>query len=145
MIASEFFETLGYLANPASRCKLDAEMHHRSQSRFEEDYEARSGIKPSPPDNQNYYVLHSEADKWGVELRVYFFSTQGGSIPVAIQPMVVSSRPGSLQNRRINNNTLIWDLIEYGFLLGDIQNEARIRRRVPPEHMADFESGFSLV
>lgn len=142
MNANEFFEILGYLANPERQCKLDAEMHAKSRHRFESRYISLSGETPQP-DDQNYYILHDDADKWGVELRIYF-NADKSCLPQAIQSMVVSPRPGGRYNTRINNNELIWDLIEHGFLLGDGQDIERIKNYVPAEYLADFEHGFSM-
>jgi len=142
MNTSEFFEILGFLANPARHCKLDAEMHSRSRQGFESRYITLSGETPQS-DDRNYYILHDDADKWGVELRIYFDGNKP-SLPQPIQPMAVSSRPGGVHGLRINNNDLIWDLIEYGFLLGDTQDDGRIRSGVPAEYMDDFDRGFSI-
>ena len=142
MNRSEFFEILGYLSSPHRRCKLDAEMHSRTQRKFESKYSRLTGITPTV-DDHNYYILHQGADKWGVELRVYFDSDQS-SVPQIIRNMIRSSRPGEPRNSRINDNKLIWRLIEYGFLLNDIQNINRIRSYVPIQYITDFERGFSL-
>ena len=91
----------------------------------------------------NYYILHEGADKWGVELRIYFDSNEA-SIPQIIRNMVRSSRPGEPRNSRINDNKLIWKFIEHGFLLNDSQDVARIRSRIPTQFLVDFERGFSL-
>lgn len=137
----EFFEVLGYLANSNRQCKLDAEMPLKSQAEFETRYISLTEITPYP-DDRNYYILHEEADKWGIELRIYF-KADINNVPQIIRDMVRSSRPGEPRNCRINDNELIWQLIAHGFLLGDSQDIERIRSRVPPEFMADFERGFS--
>ena len=138
----EFFEVLGYLTNPNRQCKLDAEMHPRSQHNFESRYIELTGHAPQP-DDHNYYILHKGADKWGLELRVYFVSASD-NIPRAIQNMVVSPRPATIYNCRINDNNLIWRLIENGILLSDIQDEGRIRNMVPEQHSTDFNRGYQL-
>lgn len=142
MTPNEFFEVLGYLTHPKRECKLDAEMHSGAQNGFERRYLLLSGITPRV-NNHNYYILHQGADKWGVELRVYFYNTSG-TVPQAIQTMIRSSRPGDLRDTRINNNDLIWDFIEYGFLLDDTQNEPRVRQRVPAQYLSDFNRGYNI-
>jgi len=142
MNQNEFFEALGYLSSPQRNCKLDAEMHLGSQTRFESEYSHLTGIIPVA-DYHNYYILHEGADKWGVELRIYFDSNEA-SIPQIIRNMVRSSRPGEPRNSRINDNKLIWKFIEHGFLLNDLQDIARIRSKIPAQFLANFERGFSL-
>ncbi len=139
---NEFFEILGYLTNSNRQCKLDAEMPANAQNGFESHYNRLTGIIPQP-DNQNYYILHQGADKWGVELRIYFIANFD-NIPLVIQNMAVTPRPSTIYNRRINDNDLIWRFIEYGFLLGDTQNESRIRNRVPNQFLADFNRGYQI-
>ena len=138
---SDFFEALGYLSNPSRQCKLDAEMPANSRSQFESLYYNLTGIRPQS-NNLNYYILHQGADKWGVELRIYF--TSSVNVPELITNMIVTPRPSTIYNARINNNEFIWRLIEYGFLLGETQNVERIRNRIPFEHLGDFENGFEL-
>ena len=142
MSQNEFFETLGYLSSPQRSCKLDAEMHSKAQREFESMYSRLTGVTPIV-DNHNYYILHEGADKWGVELRIYF-DAEERNIPSIIRNMVRSSRPGEPRTSRINDNSLIWKLIEYGFLLNDNQDVDRVRGRVPIEFVPDFERGFSL-
>ena len=138
----EFFEVLGYLTNPNRQCKLDAEMPVNAQNGFESRYVRLTGITPQP-DDHNYYILHEGADKWGVELRIYF-NADFNNIPSTIQNMVVTPRPGTIYTRRINDNNLIWRLIEYGLLLSDTQDENRIRNRVPNQFLADFNRGYQI-
>lgn len=140
---SDFFEILGYFSNPHRQCKLDAEMPERARLSFESRYSGLVGIMPIP-DNHNYYILHDGANKWGVELRIYFVGNLK-NIPLIIQNMVVTPRPSTVYNRRINDNRLIWRLIEYGLLLGDTQNEGRIRNTVPSQFMSDFNRGYQIL
>jgi len=72
------------------------------------------------------------------------FNADERSIPPIIRNMIRSPRPGDPHNSRINDNSLIWKLIEYGFLLSDNQDVDRVRGRVPIEFVPDFERGFSL-
>ena len=138
----DFFEVLGYLTNPNKQCKLDAEMHPNVRDGFESRYVELTGIVPQP-DNRNYYIWSEDANKWGLELRVYFYA-DSDNIPLTISSKVVTSRPGMIQNRRINGNDLIWHLIEYGFLLSDTQDEDRIRNMVPNQFIDDFNRGYQI-
>ncbi|MFH1371953.1 MAG: hypothetical protein ABII09_11805 [Planctomycetota bacterium] len=139
----DFFIVLGYLAKPIRQCKLDAEMPTKEQSKFTSRYMRLTGITPQP-DNRNYYILHEGADKWGLELRLYFIA-ENSSVPPILRSMVVTPRPATIYNKRINDNNLIWHLIEYGLLLGDTQDESRIRGRVPSEYIDDFNIGYQII
>ena len=147
MKPSEFFEVLGYLAAPGRRCKLDVEVPITNAQSFKDKYAGLSGTEPMV-DDHNFFLWPEGANKWGVELRIYFVANKV-NIPSAILGMVVSPRfrpqSGTAHNCRINNNKFIWTLIEYGFILGDSQNAQRIRDRVPSEYISYFERGFSLL
>ena len=140
MTPQEFFECLGYLAAPHRETKLDAEVPESSRARFEEKYYKLTGIHPIP-DNHNYYILHPGADKWGIELRIYFIANN--NIPSALNRMRVTPRPGTKYNSRINDNKFIWKLVEYGFRLDDLQNLNLIKRKVPSQYMTDFNRGLN--
>ncbi|MDD5546527.1 MAG: hypothetical protein PHO67_05175 [Candidatus Omnitrophica bacterium] len=142
MKSKEFYEVLGYLASPKRNCKLDAEMHPKSQARFEQKYKRESGIAPTP-DNRNYYILHVGADKWGVELRIYFDGKRS-NVPKLIIGMIRSSSPREPREFRINDNTLLWKLIKHGFVLADGQVVARIRSRIPLKYRMQFEKGLLI-
>ena len=137
-VKAAFFESLGYLASDNRLTKLDVELPQSSQTTFETDYNSLTGINPKP-DNVNYYVLHSGADKWGIELRIYFIST--GNLPSPLRQRVVKSRPGGIHNSRINDNKFIWDLIKCGFRLSDRQDINRIESNVPVTYKDDFKKG----
>lgn len=144
MNRNEFFEVLGYLANPNRICKLDVELPATKEQAFKDKYTGLSGITPVV-DQHNFYLWPKGANKWSVELRIYFSTDNRNNIPNVIRDMVVSPRfSKSAHNCRINNNKFIWELIKYGFLLRDDQDAARIRSRVPVEFIPDFERGFSL-
>ncbi len=140
MNAQEFFECLGYLASPQRETKLDAEVPEKARERFEKRYYNLTGVRPIP-DNHNYYILHPDADKWGVELRIYFIAND--NVPRPLNRMKVTPRPGTKYNDRINDNKFIWKLIEYGFRLGDSQDLNLIRSKVPPQYMTDFNKGLN--
>ncbi len=143
MIPEEFFEALGYLSSPDRMCKLDVELPSTSEQSFKGKYAELSGVTPSV-DHHNFYLWPEGSNKWGVELRIYFKSDNRDNIPSAIRDMVVSARfPNTSHNCRINNNRFLWELIKYGFLLGDAQDVQRIRERVPSEYISYFERGVS--
>jgi len=140
-VKSDFFESLGYLASENRFTKLDVELPQNNQTKFETKYNRLTGINPKP-DDVNYYVLHPNADKWGIELRIYFISN--GNLPSHINHLVVKPRPDEIYNCRINNNKLIWELIQYGFRLSDVQNNDLIKSKVPITYIDDFKKGLLL-
>ena len=143
MIPEDFFVVLGYLSSPDRMCKLDAEVPFDKEQKFKDKYAELSGITPRV-DDHNFFLWPEGANKWSVELRIYFRANRD-NIPHAILDMIVTPRPHTAYNCRINNNKFIWELIKHGFLLGDTQDVQRIRERVPPEHIFSFERGFSLT
>jgi hypothetical protein len=99
---------------------IEAEMPHSAKRGFDSRYETVTG--ESVPDDSStypYYVWAEGANKWGVELRVYF--NPDDSIPSFLSELMTdNSRSGYEQyDNRINNNDLIWALFENGFVLGD--------------------------
>lgn len=140
-VNSNFFTSVGYLASNKRQTKLDAELHKRAQSRFESKYQNITGVTPKP-DDINYYLLHKDADKWGVELRIYFISND--KIPLYLKGCVVDPRPGNKYNSRINDNDFIWKLIKYGFRLSDDQDTDLIASYIPEAYEEYFQKGVEL-
>ena len=144
MSTQEFFECLGYLAAPQRHTRIDVELPERSREGFENRYEQITGERPIQ-DGRFYYVWSDDANKWGVEMRLYFIENQN------IPPCLINMRRSSTYyrdeykqyNARINNNEFIWQLIEYGFGLGDSQDLNLIRSRVPSQYISDFNRGLS--
>lgn len=143
MTENEFFRILGYLSSPKRATKLDIETHPRRRQSLERRYSQATGQIPVV-DNANYYVWEPSTNKWGAELRIYFNGNRS-TMPAALQEIRVAPRPGFGYEHRVNNNDFVWDLIDYGFLLGDRQNFNRIRDQVPEEFRSDFEDGFGIV
>ncbi len=141
MNENELFESMGYLANPVRQTRLDAEMLEKDRARFEDQYYQLTGIRLTPNEN-SCYRLHDNADKWGIELRIYFVTAD--NVPESLREMIVSSISGSKYNARINRNEFFWNLVNFGFLLGDMQDETRIRERVPKKFIADFNRGYKI-
>lgn len=137
----DFYESLGYLSTPIRQTKLDAELPIKEKTKYESKYHKLTGLIPKP-DNKNYYILHDEVDKWGIELRIYFISS--GIIPQALNKMAVQPRPATKYTHRINNNEFIWKLIQAGFLLGDLQDEKRIKNLIPNKYLNSYNKGFGI-
>lgn len=142
MRPEELFKVLGYLSNPNRNCKLDAEIRFDKEQSFVAKYRGWSGETPIV-DNHNFYLWPQGANKWGTELRIYF-NADRNNIPATISDKVVKPRFVKTHNCRINNNDFIWQLIQYGFVLSDTQDEQRIRNRIPNEYISLFEEGFLI-
>lgn len=119
--------------------KLDVELPYNSQIEFERKYLSLTEIVPKP-DNVNYYVLHGDANKWGIELRIYFVSNE--NLPSSLKKRRVNARPGGPYNSRINDNEFVWELIKYGLRLSNVQNAGFIESKVPKTYKGDFQKGF---
>jgi len=138
---SILFMSVGYLASNERQTKLDAELPKNSQSNFETKYREITGITLKP-DNLNYFLWDRDANKWGVELRIYFISND--NLPSNLKRSVVTARPGSKYNSRVNDNNLIWDLIKYGYRLSDRQKIDLITSKIPITYKEDFQKGLEL-
>lgn len=110
-----------YFSNPIRYTYIEAEIKNTSQRTFESNYARLTNNYPLPNETYDspYYVLPPDADKWGIELRIYFVADD--NIPEFLDDIsTVGGRPGyDLYNRRINNKELIEYLFSRGFVLGD--------------------------
>jgi len=138
---TSFYISVGYLASNERQTKIDVELPRKSASNFEKQYQEITGVLPIP-DNINYYILDHTANKWGVEMRIYFNSNK--NIPSYLARLVVDSRPSSGYNSRINNNKLVWKLIRHGFRLSNKQDMKLISSKIPKAYWEDFQYGLSL-
>ncbi len=121
MTMEEFNQALGYLREPIREVLIEAEMPASSQNRFENIYLTSTDGRPLPnrTDSAPYYVWESGANKWGVELRLYFISDS--NIPGSLRELCVNNNRHGYEkyNKRINNNEFIYNLFENGFVLGE--------------------------
>jgi len=115
--------------------RIEAEVPPWTSQYFENRYQEVIGQSISP-DGDIYYLWDKDANKYGTELRIYFFVDNPSSIPQILykENLITScNRPHSNYERfnyRINNNDLIWEFFRYGFVLGENQDIGRIRRRI---------------
>jgi hypothetical protein len=119
MTGQELDQAFEYFNQPTMQVYIEAEIAHSSRLRFEEEYAGLTNNSPLPiqTDEKPYFVLDSTADKWGIELRIYFIDD---NIPNFLDAISTSNtRPGyEAYNRRINKNELINYLFSRGFRLG---------------------------
>lgn len=138
----DFFLVLGYLAAPSRITKLDIETHPNKKAEVEGEYMKFSQTQLIE-DNVNYYVWEPNTNKWGSELRIYFY--ENINIPVDLEKMVVSNRfANSRYNARINNNEFVWLLIKYGFKASDSQDGSLIKSKISSSNISQFDQGYKL-
>ena len=128
MTQQDFDEAVIYLSDPNRQTIIEVELPLSSQIRFENIYANLTNNYPLPTNTTQapYYVWDEGANKWGVELRLYFISDDNLPDPLA-SICVNNNRPGYRQyDRRINNNDFIYDLFSRGYIL-DTQIPGRIR------------------
>jgi len=137
---SRFFFTVGYLSRNGY---MEVFMASKSIVGFNDSYAQRKGHMPQQ--NQPGFYVHSDTNKWGVEMRLSFKIPQscsvdefnfGGDYSIRHSP-----NPEEL---RINSNQLCWCLLELGFDLGKDQLEDIIESNVPERYRPAFSKGKML-
>lgn len=133
----ELYEVATYLAMPATRPEIHAEMHPNRQASFESEYAKATKQYPLPPvsNRQPYYIWRPDVNKYGWQLRIYFARTDPEP-PIIRRLYTDFGKWYGKQNRyRINHSQLVLQLFECGFVLGDTQDPRRIetfmRQRFP--------------
>lgn len=95
---------------------LEVEINPKFKDEFEQDYSQRTGEVVQPND---FYLI--QKNKWGRELRIYFdadsdiathFEDQGYNVETTF------ARHPEYQYR-ISSKDLFWELVEYGYRLGE--------------------------
>lgn len=149
MIDKDFYWSAGYLASPRRSTNIEVEMHPKRQGRFITDYAkwTHNHRLPSLTNVAPYYVYKEDANKYGLQMRVYFNSDS--NIPDCLndllEPKQTLSRHGyDNWNRRISRTHYVTRLLEVGFVLGTIQKIERIKGFIPSEFIDYFEAGFNL-
>lgn len=138
----DFFKNIGYLASRDRRVKLDIETHPDKQITLEAQYRDLTGSSLIQ-DRRNYYVWSPTVNKWGSELRIYFY--KNSNILDSLNSYVVKPRFQSYYyNARINNNDFVWKLIKYGFRASDNQDESLIRSKIPSNRLQEYLTGLNL-
>ncbi|MHB8336960.1 MAG: hypothetical protein ACYC6P_08370 [Ignavibacteriaceae bacterium] len=119
MTQTEFDESVIYLSDPTRQTLIEVELPVNSQTRFENLYATLTNNFPLPVSTEQapFYIWAAGANKWGVELRLYFVSD--GNLPNSLNELCVNNnRHGYEQyDRRINNNDFIYDLFSRGYVL----------------------------
>jgi len=122
MTPQDFQQCLAYLNARKNSVWIEVEMRHKDKVRFDTKYTLLTGL--SVPSNSSilpYYVWSANAapdDKWGIELRIYFLSDN--NLPLPLQALVKNNNRHWYEHydKRINNNSFIWQLFQNGYKLG---------------------------
>ena len=137
---SRYFTSIGFLASRTTM--MEAIVPPIAQAGFVQTYRTITG--KSPQHNAGgYYVHHQHVDKWGNELRITFSASISELEELDFGPGVEPvHNPGNAGSSwRINRNVFWWQLLRLGFNMGLQQDLDEIRRRIPSEHKAEFETG----
>ncbi len=139
-----FWELVGYLSNGIRRTDIHAEMHPKKEAEFRNEYLGLTGERLSwPGDSEPFYVWPPGANKYGVQLRVYFQDNGNPTPQLPEKIRVVSGRAkGKL---RINSGPFVRVLFEVGFLLGKKADYADTWLRAPRKFISDFGRGFNML
>ncbi|GHV04369.1 hypothetical protein FACS189485_09630 [Spirochaetia bacterium] len=148
MTQKEFYTCVGYLANPVRKTLIEAELKDKDMVRLAGLYSSWTGglSLPNTTSSGPIFILKPNADKWGIEWRMYLLSNT--NLPPAllsIREAASMRRPGyASYNYRTSHGDEINQLLQTGFLLGGSQNITRIQSYVPATFLTDFNTGFSL-
>ena len=121
MTQQEMQDIVNYFVSIRNSGKIwiEAEMSNGSKRKFDTRYKTLTGASvPIISSSYPYYVWAPDANKWGVELRVYFQSDD--TMPNCLQNIVTDNGRSGYEgyNARVNSNEVIWELFANGFILG---------------------------
>lgn len=144
MTRNEFYQIVGYLANPIRNTRIEIEAKQSTLTRYSAVYQVLSGLQLSLG-SETIFILDEDADKWGREMRVYFTVNDANSIPSVLNALKTKGgRPGyDLWNFRLNNRDIVDDLFSVGFSLDYPQNHPNIQAQVHPADLAAFNLGYN--
>lgn len=144
----------GFLANPARNTEIEAEMKARSIPAFTESYRSFAGARAPlpPPSGPPFTILSDSANKWGVELRLYFMAPNWDQMRLPDPTVKVpKDMRWSAQKKgpyyRISIAGFVNHMFKLGFYMGRYNHKRdyqRIRDRVPEQHRAAFDKGYNM-
>jgi hypothetical protein len=134
----KFIFSIGFLATSAD---LQAEVPPKSRASFERKYRDIKG-RNIPPTVTGYYpLIGDDINKWGPELRIYFYATEA-EIDELYFGEYVEVRDGTQPAQyRINNNAFFYQLLGMGFDFGPEQDIDRIQQSIPASLRGEFDCG----
>jgi hypothetical protein len=144
MTRNEFYQIVGYFANPSRNTRIEIEAKRNTITKYVPVYQTLSGNQ-FPIGNDTVYVLDDTADKWGREMRLYFTAGDINAIPPIIDNLKTGGgRPGyDLWNYRLNHRDIIDDLFSVGFSLQYPQDFNQIQSKVASSDLPAFNLGFN--
>ena len=79
---------------------------------------------------------------WGSEGRIQIYIS---SLPSGIGRLLLTAGNGGDVKSRVNCNEFIENIcLNYGFVVGDVQNLMVIRQSIPVQYLQDFDDGLNL-
>lgn len=145
MNKADFFEAVGYFANPRRNTRIEVEARQRTINNYAPTYLAQTGL-PLPVTNDAVCILPDDANKWGREMRIYFTRTDRSVLPNIIAGLETGGGRFGYDkwNQRLNNKDIIDELFDYKYVIGEPQDEVAIRLSVPAGSVTDFDRGYNL-
>jgi len=137
-----YFQSIGFLSTRATM--LEAIVPPHSLGGFIKDYARIKNV--TPHEGQSGLYIHNPlADKWGCELRITFAATETETATLDFGPDVhIVVDPMSNNSWRINNNSFWWRLLRFGFEMGNMQDESRIKNSIPLRYRDFFDVGAKI-
>ena len=96
---------------------IEAEGKPKRLSTFIKEYNELKPALPITMNNDGIIVLQEDANKWGLELRLYLTQKQGAD-PDILSMITHNDNYRGEYSYRINNNKLIKELFLLGFVIG---------------------------
>lgn len=109
-------ELADYIRQSGQRILIEAEAKRTPMQRFITRHNA-THFQSVTVDTVGIIILHDGADKWGVELRVYFEHTNGMPAEFARKARVNNTYKDQYQYR-INDHEVVEELFARGFHIG---------------------------
>ena len=134
-----FYSLLGFL------CKKDARLlsfiPDKALSTFKDNW--YNTTQSELLDEQKGITIHPpETDKRWYECRITFTATPQEIKTLEIQsPQFTIVKANDTDGWNINNNKLWFALLEYGFVVGQQQNQDKIRAMIPNAYLDIFDKG----
>ena len=123
------YQIATYLARPETETEIHAELHPNVKSAFEDEYAAATKNYPLPnrADHEPYYVWPPDVNKFGLQLRIYFFRVPPEPVPIQ---RLYTDKNKWRGGYRINHSNLVMQLFECGFVFRQEQSQQQPDSRV---------------
>ena len=123
----DLFEVARYLANPDVKTEIHVEIRSTDRDKFELDYSRRTNSFELPePRRTPYYIWPLGTNKRGMEMRIYFRELPHA--PEVVKKLVADSGKWKQDRARINYTSLVEQLFECGFVVGENTSPSQMTR-----------------